>query len=221
MQTWIRFRHPDGDAAGGRLDEGDADRVIECDGLAIPILAPRAKLQLRLAGPAGPVPAGQDRGAVEQLSRPRGPAGESGARASAVPAEAGKFAGRPRRRHPASERVYRQDRLRRRTPASSLAANAGMCRSPRAASHIFGYTIVNDVTASEAAQCSIPTSAVDARQGFRHLRLRIGPAIVSGFDWRSASVVAKARLDGVERQELPVVRTLFFRLRSSRLLSRT
>ncbi len=75
-----------------------------------------------------------------------------------------------------------------------------------AASHIFGYTIVNDVTASELLNAD-PNFPQWTRAKGSDTFGCVGPAIVSGFDWRSASVVT--RLDGVERQNYPLSDIVF------------
>ncbi|GAB7541541.1 fumarylacetoacetate hydrolase family protein [Cupriavidus sp. CuC1] len=75
-----------------------------------------------------------------------------------------------------------------------------------AADHIFGYTIVNDVTAADliAADPSFPQWC--RAKGFDTFGC-LGPVIVADFDWRSASVVT--RLDGVERQNYPLADMIF------------
>jgi 2-keto-4-pentenoate hydratase/2-oxohepta-3-ene-1,7-dioic acid hydratase in catechol pathway len=71
---------------------------------------------------------------------------------------------------------------------------------------IFGYTCVNDVTAVELLQ-EDPNFAQWCRsKGFDTFSC-LGPAIVAGFDWRAAHVVTT--LDGVERQNYPLVDMIF------------
>ena len=66
---------------------------------------------------------------------------------------------------------------------------------------IFGYTIVNDVTAAGLLNENPHFPQWCRAKGFDTF-CSIGPAIVSGLDWRSARVVTK--LDGVERQNYPL-----------------
>lgn len=70
-----------------------------------------------------------------------------------------------------------------------------------AQSSIFGYTIVNDVTAAGLLNENPHFPQWCRAKGFDTFCC-MGPAIVSGFDWRSARVVT--RLDGVERQNYPL-----------------
>ncbi|WP_028228309.1 fumarylacetoacetate hydrolase family protein [Paraburkholderia ferrariae] len=66
---------------------------------------------------------------------------------------------------------------------------------------IFGYTIVNDVTAAGLITENPHFPQWCRAKGFDTFCC-IGPAVVSGFDWRRARVVT--RLDGVERQNYPL-----------------
>jgi 2-keto-4-pentenoate hydratase/2-oxohepta-3-ene-1,7-dioic acid hydratase in catechol pathway len=70
-----------------------------------------------------------------------------------------------------------------------------------AAESIFGYTLVNDVTAADLLNENPHFPQWCRAKGFDTF-CSLGPAIVSGFDWRSARVVTK--LDGVERQNYPL-----------------
>ncbi|MDE1179749.1 fumarylacetoacetate hydrolase family protein [Paraburkholderia sp.] len=70
-----------------------------------------------------------------------------------------------------------------------------------AAAAIFGYTIVNDVTAAELLNENPHFPQWCRAKGFDTFCC-LGPSIVSGFDWRSARVVTT--LDGVERQNYPL-----------------
>lgn len=71
---------------------------------------------------------------------------------------------------------------------------------------IFGYTCVNDVTAIELLQ-EDPNFAQWCRsKGFDTFTC-LGPAIVSGFDWRSATLTTT--VDGVERQNYPLDDMIF------------
>ncbi|WP_322045964.1 fumarylacetoacetate hydrolase family protein [Paraburkholderia sp. J67] len=66
---------------------------------------------------------------------------------------------------------------------------------------IFGYTIVNDVTAAGLLAENPHFPQWCRAKGFDTFCC-LGPAIVSGFDWRAARVVTL--LDGVERQNYPL-----------------
>jgi len=71
---------------------------------------------------------------------------------------------------------------------------------------IFGYTIVNDVTAAGLLAENPHFPQWCRAKGFDTFCC-LGPAIASGFDWRSARVVT--RLDGVERQNYPLEDMVF------------
>jgi len=71
---------------------------------------------------------------------------------------------------------------------------------------IFGYTIINDVTAAGLLAENPHFPQWCRAKGFDTFCC-MGPAIVSGFVWRSASVVT--RLDGVERQNYPLADMVF------------
>ncbi|HEY4801616.1 MAG TPA: fumarylacetoacetate hydrolase family protein [Paraburkholderia sp.] len=66
---------------------------------------------------------------------------------------------------------------------------------------IFGYTVVNDVTAAGLITENPHFPQWCRAKGFDTFCC-LGPAIVSGFDWQRARVVT--RLDGVERQNYPL-----------------
>ncbi|MDR5739877.1 MULTISPECIES: fumarylacetoacetate hydrolase family protein [unclassified Caballeronia] len=71
---------------------------------------------------------------------------------------------------------------------------------------IFGYTCVNDVTAIELLQ-EDPNFAQWCRsKGFDTFTC-LGPAIVAGFDWRSATLTTT--VEGVERQNYPLDDMIF------------
>jgi 2-keto-4-pentenoate hydratase/2-oxohepta-3-ene-1,7-dioic acid hydratase in catechol pathway len=81
---------------------------------------------------------------------------------------------------------------------------------------IFGYTCVNDVTAIELLQ-EDPNFAQWCRsKGFDTFTC-LGPSIVSGFDWRAASLVTM--LDGVERQNYSLDDMIFSPAEQVSLLS--
>jgi 2-keto-4-pentenoate hydratase/2-oxohepta-3-ene-1,7-dioic acid hydratase in catechol pathway len=70
-----------------------------------------------------------------------------------------------------------------------------------AADHIFGYTCVNDVTASGVLNENIDFAQWCRSKGYDTFGC-LGPAIATGLDWRVLRVVT--RLDGVERQNFPL-----------------
>jgi 2-keto-4-pentenoate hydratase/2-oxohepta-3-ene-1,7-dioic acid hydratase in catechol pathway len=76
----------------------------------------------------------------------------------------------------------------------------------QAADAIFGYTLVNDVTAADLLNENPHFPQWCRAKGFDTFCC-IGPAIVSGFDWRQAHLVTT--LDGVERQNYPLADMVF------------
>jgi 2-keto-4-pentenoate hydratase/2-oxohepta-3-ene-1,7-dioic acid hydratase in catechol pathway len=75
-----------------------------------------------------------------------------------------------------------------------------------AATYIFGYTCVNDVTASEVLN-EDPNFAQWCRAKGYDTFGCIGPAITSDLEWSTLSVVT--RVDGVERQNYPLRDMIF------------
>ncbi len=75
-----------------------------------------------------------------------------------------------------------------------------------AADAIFGYTIVNDVTAADLLNENPHFPQWCRAKGFDTFCC-IGPAIVSGLDWHACHVVTT--LDGVERQNYPLSDMVF------------
>ncbi|MGH8230522.1 MAG: fumarylacetoacetate hydrolase family protein [Steroidobacteraceae bacterium] len=75
-----------------------------------------------------------------------------------------------------------------------------------AADYVFGYTCVNDVTASEVLNEN-PDFAQWCRAKSYDTFGCIGPAIVTELEWLRARVVT--RLDGVERQSYPLSDMIF------------
>ncbi|EIF33295.1 2-keto-4-pentenoate hydratase/2-oxohepta-3-ene-1,7-dioic acid hydratase [Burkholderia sp. Ch1-1] len=71
---------------------------------------------------------------------------------------------------------------------------------------IFGYTLVNDVTAADLLNENPHFPQWCRAKGFDTFCC-IGPAIVSGFDWQRARLVTT--LDGVERQNYPLADMVF------------
>jgi 2-keto-4-pentenoate hydratase/2-oxohepta-3-ene-1,7-dioic acid hydratase in catechol pathway len=75
-----------------------------------------------------------------------------------------------------------------------------------AATYIFGYTCVNDVTAIELLNEDADFAQWCRAKGYDTFGC-IGPAIASDLDWSSVSLVT--RLDGVERQNYPLRDMIF------------
>lgn len=203
MQTWIRFQTGHGNIGYGRLE---GDRVIEYDGYGFdqpsPTGAVLARSEITLLSPCEP-------GKVVALW--------NNFHALAKKLE------KPVPLHPlflikpASSLAGPGDAIRR--PASyagkivyegELGIVIGRkCRNVSAtdaASHIFGYTIVNDVTAAELIGEDPNFPQWCRAKGFDTFSC-LGPSIVTDFDWRAASVVT--RLDGVERQNYPLSDMIF------------
>ncbi|MDR7005549.1 2-keto-4-pentenoate hydratase/2-oxohepta-3-ene-1,7-dioic acid hydratase in catechol pathway [Paraburkholderia strydomiana] len=86
-----------------------------------------------------------------------------------------------------------------------------------AAQAIFGYTLVNDVTAADLLNENPHFPQWCRAKGFDTFCC-IGPAIVSGFDWQSANLVTM--LDGVERQNYPLADMVFSPAEQVSLISR-
>lgn len=85
-----------------------------------------------------------------------------------------------------------------------------------ASTAIFGYTLVNDVTAADLLNEN-PHFAQWARAKGFDTFCCIGPSIVSGFDWRQGRLVTL--LDGVERQNYPLDDMVFSPAEQVSLLS--
>ncbi|RKE39812.1 2-keto-4-pentenoate hydratase/2-oxohepta-3-ene-1,7-dioic acid hydratase in catechol pathway [Paraburkholderia sp. BL23I1N1] len=85
-----------------------------------------------------------------------------------------------------------------------------------AADSIFGYTLVNDVTAADLLNENPHFPQWCRAKGFDTFCC-IGPSIVSGFDWRSARLVTM--LDDVERQNYPLSDMVFSPAEQVRLIS--
>jgi 2-keto-4-pentenoate hydratase/2-oxohepta-3-ene-1,7-dioic acid hydratase in catechol pathway len=71
----------------------------------------------------------------------------------------------------------------------------------RAQDHIFGYTCVNDVTASEVLNENVDFAQWCRAKGYDTFGC-LGPVITTELDWPRARVIT--RLDGVERQNYPL-----------------
>ncbi|CAN7743453.1 hypothetical protein D9M68_178130 [compost metagenome] len=206
MQTWIRFRRADGSIGHGRIDEADGNRVIEYDGDGFNDPAPTGAVHDR---------------ALLTLLAPCAP-GKVVALWNNFHALARKLE-KPVPTHP----------LFLLKPASSLAGPGDAVLRPKsydgkivyegelgivigskarnvsvaeAGAHIFGYTVVNDVTAAELITADPNFPQWTRAKGFDTFGC-IGPAIVCGFNWKAASVIT--RLDGVERQNYPLSDMVF------------
>ncbi|ABF11228.1 2-keto-4-pentenoate hydratase/2-oxohepta-3-ene-1,7-dioic acid hydratase in catechol pathway [Cupriavidus metallidurans] len=203
QQTWIRFRSPRGDTGFGLVD---GDRVIVYDG----------------PGYTGSKPTGAvlPRDEVHLLA----------------PCEPGKIVALWNNFHALARKLEKPVPLHPlflMKPASSLAGPGDAIERPasyrgkivyegelgivigrkcrnvgvsEAASHIFGYTVVNDVTAAELITEDPNFPQWTRAKGYDTFGC-LGPGIVTGFDWRAASVVT--RLDGVERQNYPLADMVF------------
>ncbi|MEM5427736.1 fumarylacetoacetate hydrolase family protein [Cupriavidus oxalaticus] len=206
MQTWIRFRRADGSIGHGRLEGTDQNRVVEYDrdGFSHP--------------------------------EPTGAVHERAALTLVAPCEPGKVVALWNNFHALARKLEKPvptHPLFLIKPASSLAGPNDAVQRPKsydgkivyegelgivigkkarnvsvgeAGAHIFGYTIVNDVTAAELITADPNFPQWTRAKGFDTFGC-IGPAIVTGFDWRGASVVT--RLDGVERQNYPLSDMIF------------
>jgi 2-keto-4-pentenoate hydratase/2-oxohepta-3-ene-1,7-dioic acid hydratase in catechol pathway len=70
-----------------------------------------------------------------------------------------------------------------------------------AGDHIFGYTCVNDVTASEVLNENVDFAQWCRSKGYDTFGC-LGPVITTGLEWSRLRVIT--RLDGVERQNYPL-----------------
>jgi len=71
----------------------------------------------------------------------------------------------------------------------------------KARDHIFGYTCVNDVTASDVLTENVDFAQWCRSKGYDTFGC-LGPVITTDLDWAHARVIT--RLDGVERQNYPL-----------------
>ncbi|SAL57436.1 5-oxopent-3-ene-1,2,5-tricarboxylate decarboxylase [Caballeronia cordobensis] len=86
-----------------------------------------------------------------------------------------------------------------------------------AADYVFGYTVVNDVTAAELLFEDANFPQWCRAKGYDTFGC-IGPAIATALDWQNAHVVTT--LDGVERQNYPLADMAFSPLEQVSLISR-
>lgn len=203
MQTWIRFDAGDGRPRTGRLD---GERVFEHDGpgYAVPrptgVSFPRSEVRLLAPCEPGKIVAlwNNFHALARKLDKP----------APAHPLFLLK---------PASSLAGPGDTIARPSGYTGKIVFEGelgivigrVCRDvpvDRASDYIFGYTAVNDVTAAELIAAD-PTFAQWCRAKGSDTFGCIGPAIVTGFNWRDATVVT--RLDGAERQRYPLSDMIF------------
>lgn len=203
MPTWIRFQQGDGNPGFGRLD---GDRVVVYDGPGY--------TQPEATGEVLP------RAAVSALS----------------PCEPGKVVALWNNFHALARKLEKPVPLHPLfliKPATSVAGPGDAIERPssypgkivyegelaivigrkcrnvpvsEAESYIFGYTVVNDVTAAGliAEDPNFPQWC--RSKGFDTFCC-LGPEIVTEFDWRSAHVIT--RLDGVERQNYALSDMIF------------
>ncbi|MGO4330523.1 fumarylacetoacetate hydrolase family protein [Cupriavidus sp. 2TAF22] len=203
MQTWIRFQTGDGETGFGRIE---GDRVAEYDGPGFanprPTGAMLAREGLRLLSPCEPGKVvalwNNFHALARKLDKP-------------VP-------GHPLFLiKPASSLAGPGDAiLRPRSYAGKIVYEGELgivigrrCRNvapEEAATHIFGYTVVNDVTAAELIGADPNFPQWCRAKGFDTFGC-IGPAIVTELDWRAARVIT--RLDGAERQNYPLSDLVF------------
>lgn len=79
-----------------------------------------------------------------------------------------------------------------------------LCKDVRpgaAGDHIFGYTCVNDVTASGVLNENVDFAQWCRSKGYDTFGC-LGPVIATGLDWSALQVIT--RVDGVERQNYPL-----------------
>lgn len=201
MDTWMRFMSSDGGIVFGRVEGGYLHEYESLD-QRVPtgaVLSTRAMTQLAPCAPGKIVALWNNYHALAaKLDKP-------------VPAHplfllkpAGSVVGAGEAiRRPASyagKIVYEGELgivIGRRCRHASLA---------EAAASIFGYTVVNDVTAADLLNENPHFPQWCRAKGFDTFCC-LGPAIVSDFDWQSGRVVTT--LDGVERQNYPLADMVF------------
>ncbi len=196
MDTWMRFMSNDGGIVFGRVENG---YLHEYEGIDQPVPT-GAVLSLRALRPLAPCAPGKIvalwnnfHALAAKLEKP-------------VPAHPLFLV------KPASSVIGSREPIRRPPHYAGKIVFEGelgivigkRCRNASvesAAEAIFGYTIVNDVTAAGLLNENPHFPQWCRAKGFDTFCC-IGPAIVSGFDWQRARVVT--RLDGVERQNYPL-----------------
>jgi len=201
MQTWMRFRSGDGAIVFGRVEGA---YLHEYESLAQPVPT-GAVLSLRALTPLAPCAPGKIvalwnnyHALAAKLDKPV----PTHPLFLLKPAASVIGAGEPIRRphHYAGKIVYEGE----------LGIVIGkQCRDvdvQQAQEAIFGYTLVNDVTAADLLNENPHFPQWCRAKGFDTFCC-IGPAIVSGFDWREAHLLTT--LDGVERQNYPLADMVF------------
>ncbi|MBY4947475.1 fumarylacetoacetate hydrolase family protein [Cupriavidus respiraculi] len=203
MQTWIRYLGADGRARFGQID---GKRVVEYDGPGYdnpgPTGATHAREGLQLLSPCQPAKIvalwNNFHALARKLEKPVPLHPLFLIKPATSLAGPGDAIERPKSY--GGKIVYEGElgivigRKSRNVPVSE------------AASHIFGYTIVNDVTAAELIGEDPNFPQWCRAKGFDTFGC-LGPAIVTDLDWRRASVVT--RLDGAERQNYPLSDMIF------------
>lgn len=196
METWMRFMSSDGGIAFGRVENG---YLHEYEGIDQPVPT-GAVLSLRALTPLAPCAPGK---VVALWNNFHALAAKLGKAVPAHPLFLIK---------PAGSVIGPGEAIRRPSSYAGKIAYEGelgivvgkRCRDASleaAEAAIFGYTIVNDVTAAELLNENPDFPQWCRAKGFDTF-CAIGPAIVSGFDWRAARVVTT--LDGAERQNYPL-----------------
>ncbi|RZF26304.1 FAA hydrolase family protein [Paraburkholderia sp. UYCP14C] len=201
MQTWMRFMSGDGGIVFGRVE---GTYLHEYESLAQPVPT-GAVLSLRALTPLAPCAPGKIvalwnnyHALAAKLDKPV----PTHPLFLMKPAESVIGAGEPirRPRHYAGKIVYEGE----------LGIVIGQrCRDvdvQQAEAAIFGYTLVNDVTAADLLNEN-PHFPQWCRAKSFDTFCCLGPAIVSGFDWRAARL--STTLDGVERQNYPLADMVF------------
>jgi 2-keto-4-pentenoate hydratase/2-oxohepta-3-ene-1,7-dioic acid hydratase in catechol pathway len=201
MDTWMRFMSSDGGVVFGRVEGG---YLHEYEGLEHPVptgavLSTRALMPLAPCAPGKVVALWNNFHALAaKLDKP-------------VPAHPLFLL------KPAGSVIGSGEPIRRPLSYAGKIAYEGelgivigrRCRDAsveEAAEAIFGYTLVNDVTAADLLNENPHFPQWCRAKGFDTFCC-IGPAIVSGFDWQQAHLVTM--LDGVERQNYPLADMVF------------
>ncbi len=211
MDTWMRFMSSDGEVVFGRVEGGYLHEYESLD-QPVPtgaVLSTRALTPLAPCAPGKIVALWNNYHALAAkldkpvpahplfLLKPAGSVIGSGESIRRPPSYAGKI-------------VYEGE----------LGIVIGRrCRdasAEEAAESIFGYTLINDVTAADLLNENPHFPQWCRAKGFDTFCC-IGPSIVSGFDWRAARLVTM--LDGVERQNYPLADMVFSPAEQVRLIS--
>ncbi|SMG61381.1 fumarylacetoacetate hydrolase family protein [Paraburkholderia susongensis] len=201
MDTWMRFMSSDGSIVFGRVEGA---YLHEYEGLAQPVPT-GAVLSLRALTPLAPCAPGK---IVALWNNYHGLAAKLGKPVPTHPLFLLK---------PAASVIGTGEPIRRPGSYAGKIVYEGelgivigqRCRDvdvQQAEQAIFGYTLVNDVTAADLLTENPHFPQWCRAKGFDTFCC-IGPAIVSGFEWRDAHLVTM--LDGVERQNYPLADMVF------------